>query len=117
MSQSKAMSFLEAVVNTLVGLLIAYFAQSWFLKLLGVPISDAQNWALVGFMTVVSIARSYMLRRAFNSEFRLRWNGWLAMWKKQFFCDHDEGKIVEVTFDGETIIECSHCGKVFQFPL
>lgn len=70
MSQSKWMSFVEAVVNTFIGLLIAYFAQSWFLKLIGVPISDAQNWALVWFMTVVSIARSYVLRRAFNGGWR-----------------------------------------------
>lgn len=66
MSQSKTMSFLEAVANTLVGLAIAYFAQSWFLSVLGVTISEAQNWALVGFMTVVSIARSYVMRRLFN---------------------------------------------------
>lgn len=70
MSQSKWMSFVEAVVNTLIGLLIAYFAQSWFLKVLGVHISDAQNWALVAFMTVVSIARSYALRRLFNGGWR-----------------------------------------------
>lgn len=70
MSQSKAMSFVEAVTNTLIGLAIAYFAQSWFLKVLGVHISDAQNWALVAFMTVVSILRSYVLRRMFNGGWR-----------------------------------------------
>lgn len=66
MSQSKAMSLIEAVTNTFIGLLIAYFAQSWFLHAMGIEITNAQNWALVAFMTVVSVARSYFLRRLFN---------------------------------------------------
>lgn len=117
MSQSKWMSFVEAVTNTLIGLLIAYFAQSWFLKLINVPISNAQNWALVGFMTVVSIARSYALRRAFDSEFWLGWKGVLFIYRRRLFCRHRQGKLMEIAFDGTTVIECSHCGKVFRLPL
>lgn len=68
MSQSKGMSFVEAVTNTAVGLVIAYFAQIWFFKWAGIAITDSQNVALVLFMTVVSVARSYMLRRLFNKQ-------------------------------------------------
>lgn len=66
MSQSKWMSFVEAVANTAIGFVIAYFAQSWFLHIMDVHITATQNWALVLFMTVVSIVRSYFLRRLFN---------------------------------------------------
>lgn len=68
MSQSKAMSFIEAITNTAVGLLIAYFAQIWFFAWAGIAVTDSQNLALVLFMTVVSIVRSYALRRLFNKQ-------------------------------------------------
>lgn len=68
MSQSKSMSLLEAVTNTAVGLVIAYFAQIWFFAWAGIAVTDSQNVALVLFMTVVSIVRSYMLRRLFNKR-------------------------------------------------
>lgn len=68
MAQSKAMSLVEAVTNTAVGFIIAYVAQSWFLEVIGVHITSSQNWSLVLFMTVVSIARSYVLRRVFNKQ-------------------------------------------------
>lgn len=68
MSQSKGMSLVEAVTNTAVGLVIAYFAQIWFFAWAGIAITDSQNVALVLFMTVVSVARSYMLRRLFNKQ-------------------------------------------------
>lgn len=59
---------MEAVTNTAVGLVIAYFAQIWFFAWAGIAITDSQNVALVLFMTVVSVARSYMLRRLFNKQ-------------------------------------------------
>jgi hypothetical protein len=68
MIQSKGMSLVEAVTNTAVGLVIAYFAQIWFFAWAGIAITDSQNVALVLFMTVVSVARSYMLRRLFNKQ-------------------------------------------------
>lgn len=66
MSQSKIMSLMEALTNTGVGLIIAWFAQTWFLHIMDVNITHQQNFALVMFMTVVSILRSYFLRRLFN---------------------------------------------------
>lgn len=64
--QSKLMSFLEALANTAVGIVIAYLAQLWFFEAAGIEVTDNQNLALVLFMTVVSIVRSYALRRLFN---------------------------------------------------
>jgi len=62
------MSLVEAVTNTAVGFVIAYFAQIWFFAWAGIAITDSQNMALVLFMTVVSVARSYILRRLFNKQ-------------------------------------------------
>lgn len=70
--QSKLASLIEACINTMVGLGIAYFAQTWILRELHVPITNKQNLIMVGFMTVVSVLRSYILRRMFNAEF---WSG------------------------------------------
>lgn len=67
MKQPKLMSFIESVVNILVGFGISLGAQIVFLPLLGVTISFGQNFAFAVIMTVISIARSYLLRRLFEA--------------------------------------------------
>lgn len=67
MKQSRVMSLIESVVNILVGFALSCIAQAVFLPLLlGVPISLTQNLTFAAIMTVISIARSYLLRRAFE---------------------------------------------------
>jgi len=66
MSQSKAMSLLEAVVNTIVGLIVAMLATSAICKVYGIPMTWENNFIITFWMTVLSIARSYLLRRIFN---------------------------------------------------
>lgn len=68
MSQTKLMSFIESLANTAVGIMIAYFAQLWFFEQAGIAVTAEQNTTLVLFMTVVSILRSYVLRRVFNKH-------------------------------------------------
>lgn len=67
--QTKLGSFTEALVNVLIGLAVAILAQMWFFAEYHVVISTKTNIKLTIFMTVISVARSYLLRRAFNSEF------------------------------------------------
>lgn len=67
MKQPKLMSFIESMVNILVGFGISLAAQVFFLPLLGVQISFSQNFKLALIMTVISIARSYLLRRLFEA--------------------------------------------------
>lgn len=117
MSQSKWMSFIEAVVNTLIGLVIAFLLNALLMAAAGVTASAMQNAFIVIGHTVVSVVRSYVVRRAFNSEFWVSWKGWLAMRKKRLLCKHREGKVLEIAFDGESVIECNSCGKVFRLPL
>lgn len=64
--QTKIGSLIEALANVLVGYTIATFAQLWIFHQIGQPIS-LETSAIVGaFMTLVSIVRSYILRRSFN---------------------------------------------------
>jgi hypothetical protein len=68
MSQSKKASFLEAVTNTLVGLAIAFAAQWLICWVYGIKLTAHDNAIIVFWMTVLSIFRSYVLRRIFNRQ-------------------------------------------------
>lgn len=67
MKQSKIMSLLESVINIAIGFGISLAAQIYFLPLLGVAISLSQNITFALIMTVISIARSFALRRVFEA--------------------------------------------------
>lgn len=67
MKQSKVMSFVESFVNILVGLGVAMLANAIILPWIGFDISFKQNAIIAVFMTVVSIVRSYGLRRLFEA--------------------------------------------------
>lgn len=66
MSQSRKGSLLEAFINVAIGYGVAVASQIVIFPLFGVYISIAENMAIGGFFTVVSIVRSYALRRLFN---------------------------------------------------
>lgn len=66
MSQSKRGSAVEAVVNTFVGLTIAFFAQWLICLAYGIKLTPHDNAIIVFWMTVLSILRSYFVRRMFN---------------------------------------------------
>ena len=61
LGQKALQSFLEACVNTLVGFFLSYF-----LALLIIPVPPSQNIKIVLAFTVLSLLRSYALRRLFN---------------------------------------------------
>lgn len=67
MKQSKMMSMLESVINIAFGFGISLVAQIEILPLLGVEISLSQNFQFALIMTVISIARSFGLRRLFEA--------------------------------------------------
>lgn len=71
MSQSKAMSLLEAVVNTVVGLGVAMVTTAAICKAYGIPMTWENNFIITFWMTVISIVRSYLLRRMFNGGWRV----------------------------------------------
>lgn len=70
MSQSKAMSFVEAITNTLVGLALAFAVNAALMHWTGVTATAMQNFLIVAGHTVVSVLRSYVIRRMFNGGWR-----------------------------------------------
>lgn len=74
--QSKSMSMVEAVVNTVVGLGVAMVATAAICKTYGIPMTWENNFIITFWMTVLSVLRSYLLRRLFNAQWRPRLQAW-----------------------------------------
>ena len=67
MSQSRRWSFFESCVNVAVGYGVAVLAQIAIFPLFGIRVSLADNLLIGAWFTVISLARSYVVRRAFNA--------------------------------------------------
>lgn len=68
MNQTRLGSLIEAFVNILIGFGINFTANALIFPLFGWSISAQQNVLLGVFYTCISIARSYTVRRFFNSH-------------------------------------------------
>jgi len=66
MKQSPVMSMVEAATNVLVGYGVAVVTQILIFPIFGLQTTLAQNLKVGAVFTVVSIARSYALRRLFE---------------------------------------------------
>lgn len=66
MSQSKRQSFIESCINVAIGFGVSLAAQIAVFPMLGISIEMASNVAIGAIFTVISIARSYCVRRLFN---------------------------------------------------
>ena len=64
--QSKRHSFMEAVLNVFIGYWIAIATQMAVFPLFGIRIPLEQDLLIGLIFTVVSLVRSYALRRLFN---------------------------------------------------
>lgn len=67
MTQTRLTSFVESWVNVFVGFWINFFANLLILPLFGFHISLANNFLMGVLYTVISVGRSYCIRRWFNS--------------------------------------------------
>lgn len=65
-AQSKGMSAVESVAGTALGFGIALASQHYIYPLFGIRISFGTNVILTCVFTVISVVRSYWVRRAFN---------------------------------------------------
>ena len=66
MSQRKRWSAIEAFANVFVGYWIAVAAQAVILPMFGFHATGSEHMQIAGLFTIVSLVRSYALRRAFN---------------------------------------------------
>lgn len=64
--QSRKQSLIESVVNVLIGYVVALLSQLAIFPLFGVNLPLTDNLLISAFFTVVSIVRSYIIRRMFN---------------------------------------------------
>jgi hypothetical protein len=67
MKQSRAMSLLESVANVVVGYGIAVASQMLLLPVFGMHLTLAQNLKIAAAFTLISICRSFALRRLFEA--------------------------------------------------
>ena len=73
MSQSRLGSFAEAWLNVAVGFAINWTANMLVFPLFGFDITAGQAFMVGIIFTVISVARSYVLRRWFNG-LKFNWN-------------------------------------------
>ncbi|CAB4121321.1 MULTISPECIES: DUF7220 family protein [Polynucleobacter] len=68
MSQSRLGSFIEACINVAIGFWINYFANLLIFPHFGFHISLEANFVMGLIYTVISVVRSYLIRRFFNAK-------------------------------------------------
>lgn len=66
MSQSKRQSLIESFVNILIGYTIAILSQLLIFPLFGLNPPLVDNLLIGACFTIVSLVRSYVIRRIFN---------------------------------------------------
>lgn len=67
MKQSRGMSLVEAIANVAVGYGVAVVTQILIFSIFGLHTTLAQNLKMGAIFTIVSIARSFALRRVFEA--------------------------------------------------
>lgn len=72
--QSRLDSLMEAMVNVAIGLIISTIANALIIPaVLGVTMTLTQNLLISIAFTIISIARSYAIRRLFNGRSAWVW--------------------------------------------
>lgn len=66
MAQTRKGSTLEAATNMIFGMALSWFVGLLVYPMMGFEITHAQNTTIVVLFTLVSLIRSYALRRIFN---------------------------------------------------
>lgn len=71
MEQSKLVSFIEALLNTVIGFAVSFIGWPVAAALTGIEYTSGQHWVVITFFTVLSVVRGYALRRFFNNGLHL----------------------------------------------
>ncbi len=64
--QSKKRSFIESIVNILVGVGVALGSQYLVFPMFDIHITFGEHLGITGYFTAISLIRSYCIRRGFN---------------------------------------------------
>jgi len=68
MTQNKKQSFIESVIQMLIGLITSFIIQVILYPLMGIPVTLSQNIIITLVFMVVSVLRGYLIRRYFNNK-------------------------------------------------
>jgi membrane protein implicated in regulation of membrane protease activity len=68
MNQSRLGSLIEALFNVAIGFAINFCANMLILPLFGFNVTGSQAFGIGVFFTVISVIRSYAVRRWFNAR-------------------------------------------------
>ncbi len=66
--QTKKQSLIESFTNIFIGYLVALISQIVVFPLVGVKADFGQNLKIGCYFTVISLVRSYLIRRFFNKR-------------------------------------------------
>lgn len=66
--QSKKQSLIESLTSTTIGIIIGILLNLTILPIFGYPVSVVDSLWISVIFTIVSIIRSYIIRRWFNSK-------------------------------------------------
>ena len=67
MAQNSRLSFIEAIVNTGAGMVIAWSVSLFILMpLLGIPMTAGKNTIITIIFTILSVIRGFVVRRVFT---------------------------------------------------
>ena len=75
MNQTRLGSLIEVLFNIAIGFSINWVANIWILPLYGFHITGGQAFSMGLIFTIISVVRSYIIRRYFNARLRAA-----AMW-------------------------------------
>ena len=70
MNQTRLGSLIEVCINILIGFSINWIANMYILPLYGFAITGGQAFSIGLIFTVISVVRSYVIRRWFNAMLR-----------------------------------------------
>ena len=68
--QSRLMSLIESLTNVAIGMVVSFFGQIVVSHWYNLPLNFAQNIEIVLFFTMLSMLRSYFVRRWYNRRTR-----------------------------------------------
>lgn len=68
--QTKFQSFIESTINILIGYLIALLSQVLIFPIFDIYVSFQDNLLIGLYFTLISLIRSYLIRRYFNKKLK-----------------------------------------------
>jgi len=66
--QTKRQSFIESATNVLIGYFVALFSQLIVFPIFDINVSFSDNLLIGLYFTLISLIRSYLIRRYFNNK-------------------------------------------------